>query len=197
MRNDAPSSGLLRSVYFLAAAAVTVFVVITGVFAFYDPPEGGDAAFPGGFDFQQQDGPFDGASGGQVLADFGNERDDYNRNVSLIFAAVSAAVFAAAILGLGARWDPLRAALVAGGLVLFLISMGYWSGGSDQWTGFVMTCGVLAVVAGSYPWLEDGLPLSHRKPAREIEVPRAGQPGPPPPPPPPPFTPPRPPMGPA
>ncbi len=210
MRNDAPLSGFFRVVYFLAAAVVTTSAVLTGVFAFYDAPESEEGVISFGddmsqFDFSGDTGPDFEITGASVDAQASSsEQDDYNRNVSMILTSVSAAVFAVAILGLGARWDPFRAALVGGGTVLFLVSMGYWNGGSDQWIGFVMTCVAFAVLAGSYPWLEDGLPLRQRPEARRMAVPPAGPPEPPPPPPPPappppppPFTPPRPPMGPA
>lgn len=158
-RPDPPHSGVLRSIYFLALAAVTFFTVLTAVTGFYDPPDGNSVDFPPGFedpgfesDFQQSQ----------------DDRHDYNRNVSLIFAAVSAAVFAAAILGLGSRFNPLRAGLLLSALVLFLTAMGFWASSTDQWIGFLMTLINFGVLAGCYIFLEEGLPLNPREPPRRL-----------------------------
>jgi len=154
-RPDAPHSGVLRTIYFLAVAAVALFLVLTALLAFYDPPDGDPLDFTPGFE----------DSGAQQTQD---DQADYNRNVTLIFAAVSAAVFAAAILGLGSRFHPLRAGLVLGGLVVFLVAMGFWAGSSDQWIGFLMTLINFGVLAGCYLFLEEGLPLSGGEPPRRM-----------------------------
>ena len=246
---DAPLSGVFRVFYFLATATVSVFVVITGVFAFYEPPTGADYATQSLFDFQAQaasgrvvsvevDGPTlyyhlfgddttyrttmergdtirtllddagvptdyypvittrgAGANLDGVLQVSASQNDeDYNRNVSLIFTTISAGVFATAILGFGSRFNPLRAALMLAGLSLYLIGVAVWSGGSDQWIGFVISGIVFAVLAFGYLFLEEGLPLSARPPPVRLDLgPTPSGPPPPPPippPPPPPFTPP-------
>jgi len=154
-RPDAPHSGVLRTIYFLAVAAVAFFLVLTALLAFYDPPEGQPLDFTPGFE----------DSGGQQTED---DRVDYNRNVTLILTAVSAAVFAAAILGLGSRFHPLRAGLVLGGLIIFLVAMGFWATSSDQWIGFLTTLINFGVLAGCYLFLEEGLPLSAGEPPRRM-----------------------------
>jgi hypothetical protein len=156
-RPDPPHSGVLRTIYFLALAAVAFFTILTAVIGFYDPPDGNSGGFPPGFedpggDFQQSQ----------------DDQRDYNRNVTLIFTAVSAAVFAAAILGLGSRFNPLRAGLVLGALALFLVSMGIWSSSSDQWIGFLMALINLGVLLGCYVFLEEGLPLTPTEPPRRL-----------------------------
>ncbi|MDO8616930.1 MAG: hypothetical protein Q7T33_14560 [Dehalococcoidia bacterium] len=179
-RPDAPLSGVFRVVYFLAVAVVAVFVVVTGVFAFYDPPA--NEPFPGGGFFTPGDGSggdgfgFDGQDG-QPQSD-GDERGDYNRNVSLILMAVSAGVFAAAILAFGPRFHPLRAGLLLGGLVVYLVGVGFWSGATDDWIGFVMSVVTFAVLTGSFAFLEEGLPLRYveRRPVRRLEIPPAPEP---------------------
>src|SRR5207247_2587021 len=152
-RPDPPHSGVLRTVYFLAVAAAAIFVAITAVVGFYDAPQG-DTALPAGFEqtLQQEE-----------------EQHDYNRNVSLIFAAISAAVFAAAILGLGSRFNPLRAGLILGGLIIFLVAMGFWASSSDKWIGFLMTLVNLGGLIGSSIGLEEGLPMRPREPARRLQ----------------------------
>ena len=178
-RPDAPLSGVFRVVYFLAVAVVAVFVVITGVLAFYDPPA--DEAFPGGGFFAPGDGSGDDGFGfdGQPQSD-GDEQGDYNRNVSLILMAVSAGVFAAAILAFGSRFHPLRAGLLLGGLVVYLVGVGFWANASNDWVGFVMSVATFGVLAGSFAFLEEGLPLRYveRRPVRRLDIPPAG--GPPP-----------------
>jgi hypothetical protein len=152
-RPDPPHSGVVRTIYFLAVAAAAIFVAITAVVGFYDPPEG-DTAFPSGFEqsLQQEE-----------------EQHDYNRNVSLIFGAVSAATFATAILGLGSRFNPLRAGLILGGLIIFLVAMGFWASSSDKWIGFLMALVNLGALIGSYVGLDEGLPMRPREPPRRLQ----------------------------
>src|SRR4029453_9326995 len=152
-RPDPPHSGVVRTVYFLAVAAVALFVAITAVVGIYEPPSG-DTALPSGFEqtIQQEE-----------------EQHDYNRNVTLIFTAISAAVFAAAILGLGSRFNPLRAGLILGGLIVFLVAMGFWASSSDKWIGFLMTLVNLGALLGSYVGLEEGLPMRPREPPRRLQ----------------------------
>src|SRR5438552_18379101 len=47
-RPDPPHSGVVRTIYFLAVAAAAIFVAITAVVGFSDPPAG-DTAFPSAF----------------------------------------------------------------------------------------------------------------------------------------------------
>jgi len=151
-RPDPPHSGVVRTIYFLAVAAAAIFVAITAVVGFYDPPAG-DTAFPSGFEESS------------IASDSQQEREDYNRNVTLILSAISAAVFAAAILGLGSRFNPLRAGLILGGLIIFLVAMGFWASSSDKWIGFLMTLVNLGALIGSSIGLEEGLPMRPREPA--------------------------------
>src|SRR5439155_19615601 len=155
-RPDPPHSGVVRTIYFLAVAAAAIFVAITAVVGFYDPPAG-DTAFPSGFEESS------------IASDSQQEREDYNRNVTLILSAISAAVFAAAILGLGSRFNPLRAGLILGGLIIFLVAMGFWASSSDKWIGFLMTLVNLGALIGSSIGLEEGLPMRPREPARRLQ----------------------------
>ena len=134
---EAPMSGVLRVVYFLAVAAVAVLVVVMALTAFYDPPVSG----------------FDSSSGFGV--DFGLAADDdadYNRNVSLILALVSAGAFTVALV-LDRRFNPLRSGVLLGGLILYLTAMGYAGGGSDQWIAFVTSALNLAVLVAGFWFL--------------------------------------------
>jgi hypothetical protein len=158
-RPDPAHSGVLRTIYFLALAAVAFFTVLTAVRGFYDPPDGNAVDFPPGFEDTSGQSDFQQAQ---------DDQRDYNRNVSLIFTAVSAAVFAAAILGFGSRFNPLRAGLILSALVLFLTAMGFWSTASDKWIGFLMTLINFGVLAGCYLFLEEGLPLGPREPPRRL-----------------------------
>jgi hypothetical protein len=157
-RPDPPHSGVVRTIYFLAVAAAAIFVAISAVVGFYDPPQG-DTIVPSGFE----------QSSTSTLQQQEEEQHDYNRNVSLILAAVSAAVFAAAILGLGSRFNPLRAGLILGGLIIFLIAMGFWASSSDKWIGFLMTLVNMGALIGSYIGLEEGLPIGPREPPRRLQ----------------------------
>src|SRR6266542_3562832 len=155
-RPDPPHSGVVRTIYFLAVAAAAIFVAITAVVGFYDPPAG-DTALPSGFQESS------------LASDSQQEREDYNRNVTLILSAISAAVFAGSILGLGSRFNPLRAGLILGGLIIFLVSMGFWASSSDKWIGFLMTLVNLGALIGSYVGLEEVLPMRPREPPRRLQ----------------------------
>src|SRR5438093_13106057 len=48
-RPDPPHSGVVRTVYFLAVAVAAIFVAITAVVGFYEPPAG-DTPLPSGFE---------------------------------------------------------------------------------------------------------------------------------------------------
>ena len=116
---------------------------------------------------------------------------DYERNIMIILAVIAAALFAAAVLGLGRRFNPLRAGLLGGGTVVFLTAMIYWGDASNDWLGFPLALVAFAVLAGVFPFLEDGLPIDDRQPPSTGAIsftpgPSAAPPAPLPPPPPPP-----------
>jgi hypothetical protein len=163
-RTDAPLSGLFRVVYFLAVAVVAVFLVVTAVVSFYEAPSG-DSVNPNDF----VPGTF------TVPLAAANDRDDYNRNVALILIAVSAGAFAASILAFGSRFNPLRAGLLLGGLVIYLFGIGFWTGASNQWSGFLMSLIAFAVLAGSFAFLEEGFPPQYleRRPVVRLDIPPA------------------------
>lgn len=224
-RLDPPHAGLLRSVYSVCIAIVSLFAVATGVFGFYHDPDAdpsvdfsgdifsvtpvvetipanvdhfveqasqdnvfsvqviGDtvryelytgysqyeAELPEGltfqelldsenistFDIQYIDDSLEGEAFQSLTGDDG----DYERNIMIILAAIASALFAAAVLGLGRRFNPLRAGLLAGGLIVFLVAMIYWGDASNDWLGFVVSVFTFFVLAGTYPFLDDGLPL--------------------------------------
>jgi len=152
-QRDAPLAGVFRVLYALAAAVLTAAVVITAVLAFYDPPGGDGEQFRG---FDESDG----------FVEEDESDGNYRRNVSLIMMVTSAGVFATSILALGSRFNALRSGLLLGGLATYLTGVGFWAEANDQWMGFVLTLLAFATVVGSYPWLEEGLPLGSReKPA--------------------------------
>ena len=159
MRDDQPLSGVFRVMYCLATATLTLLVLVTALTAFYDPPEGTSDDF----DF--------GLEGTVVQVD--DSKADYNRNVSLIFQVTSAALFATAILGLGSRFNPLRAALVLGGIAVYLTGVGFWAESSEQWLGFLTTLINFAVLGIGFLWLEEGLPLGPTGEVRRMEIPAA------------------------
>lgn len=110
-----------------------------------------------------------------------NDREDYNRNVSLIFVVAAAAAFAVAIFGLGARFNPLRAGLMLGGLLLFLTGMGFWADSTNEWLGFVSSTSILLLLAAGFPSLDDGFPLRagvapRRLTPEDVTIPREGEP---------------------
>ena len=121
----------------------------------------------------------------------GNADDgDYERNIMIILAIIASALFAAAVLGLGGRFNPLRAGLLGGGLIVFLTAMFYWGDASNDWLGFLVSLVAFVVLAAGFPFLEDGLPIKERRPppsagALSFTPGPAADPLPPPPPPPP------------
>lgn len=178
-REEPPLSGVFRVMYFLATAVVTLLVVVSAVTAFYDGP---DEPASGALEFGFEDAinPADEAE------------EDYNRNLALILQVTSAGLFATAVLGLGSRFNPIRASLMLGGLLTYLMGVGYWAASADQWLGFMTTVANFAILGIGFLWLEEGLPLDSKQKVRRIEIPPAGpgvaappQPPAPPPPPPP------------
>ncbi len=93
----------------------------------------------------------------------GADGGDYERNIMIILAAIASALFAAAVLGLGKRFNPLRAGLLGGGLVVFLTAMVYWGDASNDWLGFLVSLVAFVVLAAVFPFLEDGLPMEERR----------------------------------
>ena len=165
-QRDAPLAGVFRVLYALAAAVLTLALILTAIFAFYDPP-GGD---------EDQFGDFEGS---ESFSDEDQSDGNYRRNVSLILMVISAGVFATSILGLGSRFNALRSGLLLGGLAMYLTGIGFWADANDQWIGFVLTLIAFAALAGSYPWLEEGLPLGGRSPPeRTLDIgPSSGEQG--------------------
>lgn len=88
---------------------------------------------------------------------------DYERNIMIILAVIASALFAAAVLGLGGRFNPLRAGLLGGGLIAFVVAMVYWGDASNDWLGFLVSLVTFAVLAAVFPFLENGLPLEERR----------------------------------
>ncbi len=136
-QQTSPMAGVLRVLFFLAVAVVAVTVVVSGVTTLYEAPSG-----DGGFVF-----------GGD------QESADYNRNLGLIFGLIGTATVAVGLLGLGSRFNPLRAGLLAGGVGLVLAGVGVGSSGSDDWLVFLTSGLALIVLIGSAYWLDEGLPL--------------------------------------
>lgn len=233
VRVDPPHAGLTRTIYFLAAAIVAIFVVLSGVLGLYQPPDdpldfGSDIFGVGGGSvsgpqesatveqFQQaaEDGEVYGVTvtddeiryetftalatqvvtleSGEtldsVLSDANLSRNDlgfvdeqtsapsstsqqfsggsddhYNRNVTMILGVISAALFAVAIFALTPAFNPLRAALIAAGLIVFLVAMGFWSGSGEDWLGVMMSALNFVVLAALMPFLEHGLPQEFRR----------------------------------
>lgn len=89
--------------------------------------------------------------------------DHYNRNVTIILGLISAALFAVAIFALTPAFNPLRAALIAAGLIIFLVAMGFWSGSGEDWLGLMMSALNFIILAALMPFLEHGLPQEFRR----------------------------------
>ena len=119
------------------------------------------------------------------------DNGDYERNIMIILAVIASALFAAAVLGLGGRFNPLRAGLLGGGLVVFLTAMGFWGSASNDWLGLPVSLVAFVVLAAVFPFLEDGMPMEERRQPPSAGAisftpgPSADPPPPPPPPPPP------------
>jgi len=142
-----PLAGVLRVLFFLAVASLAIAAAVTGVTTLYDPPASEQD------EFRDVEG-FDGFS-------FGPDEDkaDYNRNVGLIVGLIGVAVSTVGLLGLGARFNPLRSGLLAGGVGLVLVGVGIGSSGSDDWLTFLTSGLALLGLLASGLWLDDGLPL--------------------------------------
>lgn len=142
-----PLAGVLRVLFFLAVASLAIAAAVTGVTTLYDPPASEQD------EFRDAEG-FDGFS-------FGPDEDkaDYNRNVGLIVGLIGVAVSTVGLLGLGARFNPLRSGMLAGGVGLVLVGVGFGSSRSDDWLTFLTSGLALLGLLVSGLWLDDGLPL--------------------------------------
>ena len=140
-------AGVLRVLFFLAVAALAITVAVTGVTTLYDAPSTEEEGF------NEAEG-FDVFVGGPS-----EETRDYNRNVGLILGLVGAAVSVAGLLGLGSRFNSLRAGLLSGGVGLVLAGVFFGSDGSHDWLTFLTSGLALVGLLASSLWLEDGLPM--------------------------------------
>ena len=163
-QQTSPMAGVLRVLFFLAVAIVAVTVVVSGVTTLYKAPsgdEGGLDEFEGfeieGFEEFEQLEEFGVFDGFEFEED--QESADYNRNLGLIFGLIGTATIAVGLLGLGSRFNPLRAGLLAGGVGLVLTGVGVGSSGSDDWLTFVTSGLALLTLLGSVAWLDEGLPV--------------------------------------
>jgi len=138
----APLAGVLRVLYLIAILAATLSLVLTGVFAIYEPPDGGD-------EFVQQ-----------FEEETGSDQSDYGRNIGLILTLVGTTAMAGAIVALGARANALRSGLLLAGVSVFSVGVGMGFSGSDNWL-VILTSGLaFAALAVCLPALEDGLPMA-------------------------------------
>lgn len=142
-----PLAGLLRVVFFLAVAVLAITVVVTGVTTLYEAPSRDEG------EFQQVEG-FEGFTFQED-----QERADYNRNIGLILGLIGTVTIGVGLLGLGSRFNPLRAGLLAGGVSLVMGGVGVGSSGSDDWLTFLTSGLAFLTLMGSSLWLEAGLPV--------------------------------------
>jgi hypothetical protein len=147
-QNRAPAlAGVLKVVFFLAAASLAVTAVAIGVTTLYEAPSGEETEF----------GEFEGFEGFVIEQD--KETADYNRNVGLILSFIGIGAIALGLLGLGSRFNPLRAGLLAGGVGLVFVGVAQGSGGSNDWLTFLTSGLAFLTLAACSPWLDEGLPL--------------------------------------
>jgi hypothetical protein len=142
-------AGVLKVVFFLAVASMAVTAVTIGVTTLYEAPSGDD-------EFEEFN-QFEGFETLVIQQD--EETADYNRNVGLILSFIGMSAIALSLLGLGSRFNPLRAGLLAGGVGLAFAGIAVGSGGSNDWLTFLTSGLSLLVLVACSPWLEEGLPL--------------------------------------
>ena len=141
-------AGVLKVVFFLAAASMAVTAVTIGVTTLYEAPSGDEAEF----------GEFEGIRGFVIEQD--EETADYNRNVGLILGFIGIGAIAVGLLGLGSRFNPLRAGLLGGGVGLVFAGVAVGSGGSNDWLTFLTSGLAFLTLVACSPWLDEGLPLN-------------------------------------
>jgi len=150
LQPPAPLAGTLRVFYFLALLGVTLAVVLTGVFTNYESPQPS---------YESSQASWDDDEFARQFEEGGEAQRDYRRNVGLILALTGTGFMGTAILGLSSRFNPVRIGLLLAGLVLFGTGVGVGSTGSHDWLSFVTAAVGFVTVAGSFPWLEEGLPI--------------------------------------
>ncbi len=147
-QNQTPAlAGVLKVVFFLAAASLAVTAVALGVTTLYEAPSADKIEF----------GEFEGFEAFVIEQD--KETADYNRNVGLILGFIGIGTIALGLLGLGSRSNPLRAGLLAGGVGLVFVGVAQGSGGSNDWLTFLTSGLAFLTLVACSPWLDEGLPL--------------------------------------
>ena len=142
-----PLAGVLRVVFFLAVASMAVTAVIIGVTTLYEAPSGDQSEFR----------DFEGFE--TFIIEQDEETADYNRNVGLILSFIGMGTIALGLLGLGSRFNALRAGLLAGGVGLVFGGVAVGSGGSDDSLTFLTSGLAFLTLLACSPWLEEGFPL--------------------------------------
>ena len=143
-----PLAGVLRVVFFLAVASMAVTAVIIGVTTLYEAPSGDQSEFR----------DFEGFE--TFIIEQDEETANYNRNVGLILSFIGMGTIALGLLGLGSRFNALRAGLLAGGVGLVFGGVAVGSGGSDDSLTFLTSGLAFLTLLACSPWLEDGFPLA-------------------------------------
>jgi hypothetical protein len=139
-------AGVLKVVFFLAAASMAVTAVTIGVTTLYEAPSSEETEFQ---EFERFNG---------LIVEQDQETADYNRNVGLILGFIGIGTTALGLLGLGSRFNPLRAGLLAGGVGLVFAGIGVGSGGSNDWLTFLTSGLAFLTLVACSPWLDEGLP---------------------------------------
>jgi hypothetical protein len=152
---SAPLAGVLRVLYLIAILAVTLSLVTTGVFSFYERPTET-------FTLYEHSGQEEGlqVSANVFAQSFEHRESGYWRNVGLILTLTATTMMAAAIVGLGAKANALRCGLLFAGVGLFSAGVVVGFSGSDNWLTMLTSALAFAVLAASFPALEDGLPMA-------------------------------------
>jgi len=135
-----PLAGVLRVVYFLSLASVLVAFTISTVGNVYQGPSEEEESVPESLR-------------GLVID---QEREDYNRNLGVIYSLLGTGIMGAAIVALRREMNGLRVGGLFGGTIIFLTGLGYAGSGSADWLISVWSFLALAVLAASGRYMDEG-----------------------------------------
>jgi lipopolysaccharide export LptBFGC system permease protein LptF len=84
------------------------------------------------------------------------EREEYNRNLGIIFSLIGCGLMAVGLAMLPNSMNALRAGLLFGGVIVLFAGLGYAGSGSSNWLVAVWSLIGLATLGAGIPFLEHG-----------------------------------------
>ena len=135
-----PLAGVLRVTYFLGLGIFLIVFAISTIGNVYEPPGEDEESVP------------DSLRG--LVID--QERDDYNRDLGVIYSLLGSATIATALAGFRRELNWIRSGMLFGGVVVVFFGLGYAGSGSSAWLVSIWSLVALSVLAACARYVETG-----------------------------------------